>query len=103
MFGTQLTRSNRNFRLFGMLAPSIVLVSMLSCKCVVALTVVTISQKAHTVSGIVRFQDNGQTILGARGRIVRKEDTYVVLGSDQASRSERTKPQYLFITDKNGK
>jgi len=48
------------------------------------------------------MQGNGEAIAGAQGRIVRKEDTYVVLGSNQATRTG-PKTAYSFITDKNGR
>ncbi|HMH44622.1 MAG TPA: hypothetical protein VK557_14120, partial [Pyrinomonadaceae bacterium] len=48
------------------------------------------------------MQGNGEAIAGAQGRIVRKEDTYVVLGSNQPARTG-PKPEYSFTTDKDGR
>ncbi len=48
------------------------------------------------------MQGNGEAIVGAQGRVVRREDTYVVLGSNQPARIG-PKPEYSFTTDKSGK
>jgi hypothetical protein len=48
------------------------------------------------------MRGNGEAIEGAKGRIVRKEDTYVVLGSPQAT-SKGPKPEYSFNPDRNGR
>jgi hypothetical protein len=48
------------------------------------------------------MQGNGEAIVGAKGRIVRREDTYVVLGSTQGATND-AKPVYSFTTDKDGR
>jgi len=48
------------------------------------------------------MQGNGEAIVGAQGRVVRREDTYVVLGSNQPARIG-PKPEYSFTTDKSGR
>lgn len=48
------------------------------------------------------MQGNGETVEGAKGRILRKEDTYVILGSGKLD-TTGPKPEYSFATDKNGK
>jgi hypothetical protein len=77
-------------------------VSILGFKCAIAQTEATVAQKVYTVSGIVRFQNNGHPISGVPVRIVRREDTYVVLPVDPATRG-RTKPVYTGNTDKDGR
>jgi len=67
-----------------------------------AQTATPVLQNVHTVSGIVRMQSNGEALVGAHGRVVRKEDTYVVLQPKQAPRPG-PKLEYSFTTDKNGR
>lgn len=85
------------------LAPAIAVVAILARNDVVAHKKhVADSQNVHSVSGIVRMQGNGKPVVGAQGRIVRKEDAYVVLGSQQAPGVSQVKTEYHFTTDKNG-
>jgi hypothetical protein len=67
-----------------------------------AQTATPVLQNVHTVNGIVRMQSNGEAIVGALGRVLRKEDTYVVLEPKQAPRTG-PKLEYSFTTDKNGR
>jgi hypothetical protein len=48
------------------------------------------------------MKGDGTAIEDAKGRIVRKEDTYVILGSGKPA-TKGPKPEYSFTTDKNGK
>jgi len=91
----------RNFLLFGALSCSILVVPF-DRDCAIAQTTQPVLQNVQTVSGIVRMQGNGEAIVGAKGRIVRKEDTYVVLGSTQGATND-PKPVYSFTTDKDGR
>jgi hypothetical protein len=102
MVGINVTRSIRNLLQFGVLACAIVIVATFDRNCVIAQNSAPVLQNVHTVSGIVRMQGNGEAIAGARGRVVKKEDTYVVLGSNQATRTA-PKREYSFTTDNNGR
>jgi hypothetical protein len=102
MVGINVTRSIRNLLQFGVLACAIVIVATFDRNCVIAQNSAPVLQNVHTVSGIVRMQGNGEAIAGARGRVVKKEDTYVVLGSNQATRTA-PKREYSFTTDKSGR
>lgn len=101
MFVINAGRSMRNFLLFGALSCSILVVPF-DRACAIAQTTLPVLQNVQTISGIVRMQDNGEAIVGAKGRIVRKEDTYVVLGSTQGA-TNGPKPVYSFTTDKDGR
>jgi hypothetical protein len=70
--------------------------------CAIAHTTPPVLQNVQTISGLVRMQGNGEAIVGAKGLIVRKEDTYVVLGSTQGA-TNGPKPAYSFTTDKDGR
>ncbi len=91
----------RNFLLFGALSCSILVVPF-DRDCAIAQITLPVFQNVQTISGIVRMQGNGEAIVGAKGRIVRKEDTYVVLGSTQGA-TNGPKPVYSFTTDKDGR
>lgn len=101
MFINNAVRSIRNFLLLGALSCSILVVPF-DRDCAIAQTTPPVLQNVQTISGIVRMQGNGEAIVGAKGRIVRKEDTYVVLGSTQAA-TKGPKPEYSFTTDKDGR
>ena len=101
MFARNLTRSIHNFLQFGVPACAIVAVAMFDPNCAIAQTSALASQNVHTISGIVRMQGTGEAVEGAKGRIVRKEDTYVVLGSTPTTNGPT--PEYLFNTDSNGR
>ena len=91
----------RSLLLFGTLACSILVVAPFNRNYAIAQIAAPVSQTVHTISGIVRMQGTGEAVEGAKGRIVRKEDTYVVLGSTPTT--NRPKPEYLFNTDSNGR
>ena len=95
-------RSIRNLLLFGAVYCSILVVVPLGRNCAIAQTATPVLQNVHTVSGIVRMQSDGEAIVGAQGRVVRREDTYVVLEPKQAPRTG-PKLEYSFTTDKNGR
>jgi hypothetical protein len=97
-----VTRSLRNLLLFGALECSILVIAPFDRNCAIAQTTTPVLENVHSVSGIVRMQGNGDAIVGAQGRVVRREDTYVVLGSNQPARIG-PKPEYSFTTDKNGR
>jgi len=101
MFLIKTRRSMRNFLLFGALSCWILIVPF-ARDCAIAQATLPVLQNVHTISGRVRMQGNGKAIVGAKGRIVRKEDTYVVLGSTQGA-TNGPKPVYSFITDKHGR
>lgn len=101
MFLINAGRLMRNFLLFGALSCSILVVPF-DRDCAIAQTTQPVLQNVQTVSGIVLMQGNGEAIVGAKGRIVRKEDTYVVLGSTQGAMND-PKPIYSFTTDKDGR
>jgi len=91
----------RNFLLFGALSCSVLVVPF-DRDCAIAQTTPPVLQNVQTISGTVRMQGNGEAIVGAKGLIVRKEDTYVVLGSTQGA-TNGPKPAYSFTTDKDGR
>jgi hypothetical protein len=101
MFVINAGRSIRNFLVFGALICS-GLVMPFDRDCAIAQTTPPVLQNVRTISGIVRMQGNGEAIVGAKGRIVRKGDTYVVLGSTQGA-TNGPKPAYSFTTDKDGR
>src|SRR2546429_5624939 len=98
MFARNLTRSIHNFLQFGVPACAIVVVATFDPNWAIAQTS---ALNVHTIRGIVRMQGTGEAVEGAKGRIVRKEDTYVVLGSTPTTNGP--KPEYLFNTDSNGR
>jgi len=101
MFVTNAGRSLRNFLLFGALS-CLILVVPFDRDRAIAQTTPPVLQNVQTISGIVRMQGNGEAIVGAKGLILRKEDTYVVLGSTQSAAKE-PKPTWSFTTDKDGR
>ena len=101
MFLINAGRSIRNFLLFGALSCSI-LDMPFDRYCAIAQTTSPVLHSGQTISGIVRVQGSGKPIVGAKGLIVRREDTYVVLGSTQGVTSG-SKPSWSFITDKDGR
>src|SRR5437868_2161550 len=100
MFARNLTRSIHNFLQFGVPACAIVVVATFDPNCAIAQTSALASQNVHTISGIVRMQGTGEAVEGAKGRIVSKEDTYVILGSTPTN---EPKPEYFFNTDSLGR
>lgn len=110
MFVINAWRSIRNSLLFGAVSYLILAVPFDRDRAIPQ-TTPPVSQNVQTISGIVRMQGNGEPIAGAKGRIVRKEDTYVVLGSTQdatngpkpAGTTDGPKPTYSFTTDKDGR
>ena len=102
MFASNLTRSIHNFLQLGVPACAIVVVATFDRNYAIAQTATPVLQNVHSVSGIVRIQGNGEAIIGAQGRVVRREDTYVDLGSNQPARTG-SKPEYSFTTDKRGR
>jgi hypothetical protein len=101
MFVINAGRSIRNFLVFGALICSGLVVPF-DRDCAIAQTTPPVLQNVQKISGIVRMQGNGEAIVGAKGLIVRKEDTYVVLGSTQGA-TNGPKPTYSFTTDKDGR
>ena len=101
MFVINAGRSIRIFLLCGTLSCSILVVPF-DGDCAIAQTTLPVLQNVQAISGIVRMQGNGEAVVGAKGRIVRKEDTYVVLGSTRGA-TNGPKPAYSFTTDKDGR
>ena len=99
MFVINTGRSMRILLLFGVLSCSILVVPS-ARDCAIAQTTLPVLQNVQTISGRVRMR--GKAIVGAKGRVVRKEDTYVVLGSTQGA-TNGPKPVYSFTTDKDGR